>query len=259
MARSNRSLFLLLGLTGALIVAGGSQPAGRTTSASAAEPVLVSEPASTGKVDLLGQWISAARETFTRVRDYQCTLTKRERIDGTLQDEQVATMKVRQQPFSVNVKFTAPRSAAGKEASYVAGKYNGMLKAKSGGALGLVGYVTMDPRDPKALRGTRHSITEAGIGNLIDQLSAAHAQEIKRTVQITIAEVSFNRRNCVRFDVSDPGADGVNQQPRTLIYFDKETNLPIRYEAYDRRGDLVECFSYTDLRFNVGLTDASFP
>jgi Protein of unknown function (DUF1571) len=259
MARSNRSLLPLLGLTGALIVASGSQPVGRITSAGTAEPVLLSQPASTGSVDLLGQWIKAAAETFTRVRDYQCTFAKRERIEGALQDEQIAVMKIRSQPFSVNVKFTSPRSVAGKEASYVAGRHNGMIKAKSGGALGLVGYVTMDPRDPKALRGTRHSITEAGIGNLIERLCAAHAQELKRTVQVTVAEVSVNRRNCVRFDISNPGADGIDAQPRTLVYFDSDTNLPIRYEAYDRRGELVECFSYTDLHFNVGLTDAAFP
>ncbi len=259
MARPSRSLLPLLCLTGVLILAGGSQPAGKSIPAGAADPVLVSQPAPTGETDLLGFWITAARETFARVRDYQCTLTKRERIDGAMQEEQVATMKVRSQPFSVNVKFMAPRSVAGKEASYVAGKNNGMIKAKSGGALGLVGYVTMDPRDPKALRGTRHSITEAGIGNLIERLVAAHAQEIKRAVQITVAEVEFHRRNCVRFDVIDPRSDCVNQHPRTLVYFDRETNLPIRYEAFDRRGDLVECFSYTDLRFNVGLTDAAFP
>lgn len=252
-----KSLLPPLMLTVALIVAGGAQPPGPISAS--AEPVLISQPAPTGNIDLLGIWISAARDTFSRVRDYQCTLSKRERIDGTLQDEQVAIMKVRSQPFSVHVKFTSPRLIAGKEASYVTGRNNGMMKARSGGALALVGYVTLDPRDPKALRGTRHSITEAGIGNLIDQLAAAHSQEKKRDVQVTVAEVKVGGCQCVRFEVNDAGADGVGQQARTLIYFDKEINLPIRYEAYKRSGELVECFSYTDLRFNVGLTDAAFP
>lgn len=259
-----RSILPVLGLTTILIASGGSQPIGKPNSSSGsapAAPVLVSQPAQTGKVDLLGVWIKAARETFARVRDYQCTFSKRELINGALQDEQVAIMKVRSQPFSVNVKFTAPRTMSGKEASYVVGRHNGKMRAKSGGALGLVGYVTMDPRDPKALRGSRHSITEAGIGNLIDRIATEHAQGQAggRNVQITFAEVMFNRRSCVRFDVRDNAADGVNRHARTVIYFDKETNLPVRSEAYDARGGLVECFSYTDLRFNVGLTDSAFP
>jgi uncharacterized protein DUF1571 len=263
MARG-RTTLPLLGLTAILIATSGSQPAARSVAAATAapaQPVLVTQPALSGGVDLLGIWIKAARETFARVRDYQCTFSKRERIDGALQDEQIAVMKVRSQPFSVNVKFMSPRSVAGKEASYVTGKHNGKMKAKSSGALGLVGYVTMDPRDPKALRGTRHSITEAGIGNLIDRLATEHAQGQAdgRKVQVTFAEVTFNWRKCVRFEVLDQAADGVNQQPRTVIYFDKETNLPVRSELYDRRGELVECFSYTDLHFNIGLTDAAFP
>src|SRR5947209_3394155 len=68
---------------------------------------------------------------------------------------------------------SAPRAVAGKEASYVQGRHNGKMRAKTGGALGLVGFVTIDPRDPRAMQGTRHSVTEAGIGNLIDRLAQA--------------------------------------------------------------------------------------
>jgi Protein of unknown function (DUF1571) len=39
----------------------------------------------------------------------------------------------------------------------------------------------------------------------------------------------------------------------------------VRFEAYDwlaaggnPQGELLECYSYIDLKFNVGLTDAAF-
>jgi hypothetical protein len=50
-----------------------------------------------------------------------------------------------------------------------------------------------------------------------------------------------------------------------VIYFDKETWLPVRTESYDwprqggpAEGELLECFSYIDMRPNVGLQEAMF-
>src|SRR5262249_719751 len=159
---------------------------------------------------------------------------KRERIDGVLQDEQVAILQVRTQPFSVHVKFVAPKPVAGKEASYVQGKHNGKMRAKAGGPLALVGYITMEPTAKRRIHGTHHAITEAAIGNLIDRVT----QSLNRPVNgpqpvIAVGECTIARHSCVCFDITDPAADGIANQYRTLIYFDRETNLPTRYEAYD--------------------------
>ncbi len=49
-----------------------------------------------------------------------------------------------------------------------------------------------------------------------------------------------------------------------LVYVDKETKLPVRYEAYDQPkngaavGELFEAYSFTDLKFNTGLGENSF-
>src|SRR5262245_17293898 len=204
----------LAAMCAALFLTGGSKPAEkRTQSARVAsnEPVAAGE-AQSCDISHLGIWIDAARETFARVNDYQCTFSKRERVDGTLQDEHSATMKCRTEPFSVHLKFTAPRTVAGKEASYVQGRHNGKMRAKSGGALGLVGYVTIDPRDPRAMQGTRHSVTEAGIGNLIERLTQARrsvSTEGRSAPKVVVSEYTIGQRTCVRFDVTDPAADGV--------------------------------------------------
>jgi hypothetical protein len=259
-----KSCAVLATMCAALLLTGGSKPAAKTNQSarvSSNEPVAAGE-AQSCDISHLGIWIDAARETFTRVRDYQCTFSKCERVDGVLQEEHSAVMKCRTDPFSVHLKFTAPKAVAGKEASYVQGRHNGKMRAKSTGALGLVGYITIDPRDPRAMQGTRHSITEAGIGNLIDRLTQARrtvSTEGRMAPTVLVAEYTIGPRTCVRFDVTDPSADGVTNSHRTFIYFDKETNLPARYESYDRAGDLIECFTYTELRFNLGLSDAAFP
>ena len=50
-----------------------------------------------------------------------------------------------------------------------------------------------------------------------------------------------------------------------MLYIDNDTKLPVRAENYDwprqggpPEGELLEMFSYIDLRFNVGLTDQEF-
>jgi len=48
------------------------------------------------------------------------------------------------------------------------------------------------------------------------------------------------------------------------IYVDRELNLPIRYESYgwpekaNEAPPLLEQYTYTNLKFNAGLTDADF-
>ena len=271
---SRRSSQRWPGLTAACLVAvflaiGASQPAGRTP-ALPEESVVATTPqkaiASTDS-DVLGIWIKAARESHQIVRDYRCTFVKRERIEGVLQEEQTAQMQVRVQPFSVHMKFIAPKSAAGREAVYVAGRHNNKLRAKGGGALSLVGFVSMDPHDARAMQCTRHTITEAGIGNMLARIVQAHdlPRPANSPTRVTVGEVSIGQHACIRFDVIDPTADGARNTYRSVIYFDKATNLPMRYEAYDRPrtggdpdGELLECYSYLDCHFNLNLSDAAF-
>jgi len=264
MSSSLRRVCTFIAICFVLVATAGSKPLRRGTAeprSEAPEPVAGQE-AKKANLEYLSVWVKAARESYARVRDYQTTFVKRERIDGQLQEEQTATMNVRTQPFSVSVKFVSPRAVAGKEASFVEGRNGGKMRAKAGGALGLVGFVTLDPRDPKAMQGTRHAISEAGIGHLIDQLASASAVApgtVKPEPAVVVSEYTMGKRECLRFDMTDANADGARNQFRTLVYFDKETNLPVRYEAYDRRGEIVESFAYTELRFNIGLTDAAFP
>ena len=58
--------------------------------------------------------------------------------------------------------------------------------------------------------------------------------------------------------------NGYFQYFRDVVYFDKETHLPIRLEFYDwprQQGDpgqLVEVYSFANMRLNVGLGDNVF-
>ncbi len=245
---------LYLGLTGFLIVAltGADQAPARPDSASPLDEPL--------------RLIAEARQVMREVKDYSCVLIKKECVNGQMTPNNVIALNVRSRPFSVHMRWLDPSDLAGREVCYVAGKNGNKMRVHPGGGLNLLGWLTVDPADPRALKTTRHAITEAGLGNLIDRYAAGWEAERKRgEAQVQLAEYEYNKRRCTRVEVAHP-ANTVGQYEyfRTVVYFDKEWKLPVRVECYDypRRaddpGELLEVFNYVNLRCNVGLGDEAF-
>ena len=216
-------------------------------------------------MDLPLRLIAEARQAYQGVRDYQCMFVKRERIRNVLQPENVIIFKARTRPFSVYMRWVKPAQQVGQEACYVEGRNNGMLRALSPGLLGVAGFVSIDTRDPRCFENSRHAITEAGIGHLVDVFSQRWDLEnrLNRT-QVQVAEYIYNQRRCIRVDTRHPDNSGKQYLfYRSVVYFDKENRLPIRVENYDLtnandpNGTLAESYSYPQLRLNVGLPDAT--
>ncbi len=208
----------------------------------------------------------AAQEQLRTVRDYTCMFLKRERIGGELRPMEFIQMKSRTKPFSVYFKWVQPFD--GREVIYVSGKYDNKLVVHSTGVEKLVGgTVAMDPRDERALENSRHDITESGLPNLTTRLVTRW--ETERQLGRTSVEVRDNAkvdgRVCWCVKTVHPNDPRRYSYYRTRVFFDKEHGLPIRFEAYDwpRRGsttdgELVEEYTYRDLRFNQNLTAMDF-
>ena len=96
--------------------------AGVAAAASGAHPL---QPA----LDLAQQGLAKIN---ANIRDYSCTVVKRERIDGKLGEHEYMFAKIRQQPFSVYLYFLGPDSVKGQEVIYVAGQNDGNMLAHAG-------------------------------------------------------------------------------------------------------------------------------
>jgi hypothetical protein len=210
------------------------------------------------------RYLARARETWKGVKDYTCRMIKRERLKGELQPNHLVHMKLRVEPFSVHLKWQLPEKLAGQEACYVAGKNNGMMRVKTVGFASLLGWISLDPKDPRALENTRHSITEAGIGNLLGRMSAGWEKEKRQNrTSVRTALYEYNKRHCMRVELTRQAGCG-HEYSRSVVYFDKEHGLPVRVEAYgwprdnQTEGELVEVYNYADIQTNVGLTDDAF-
>jgi hypothetical protein len=212
------------------------------------------------------QILSQASQAYQGIQDYTCTFVKQEVVNGKLLPENIKAMKVRSQPFSVYFKWQAPKSLEGQECCFVAGRNNNLMRVHSAGVLGAIGFVNIEMNDSRVLASSRHPITEAGIGSLIERLAKRWPEEqTRQRTQVLIGEYEFARRRCTRVETVNPNTrPGEFYCYRSVIYFDQQTKLPIRAEAFgwpnDKHpeGERFEVYSYLDLKFNVGLRDADF-
>lgn len=220
------------------------------------------------KLDQPLSWLFEARRNYTlAVKDYSCTFIKTERIRGVLQEEHIIKFYCKAQPFSVYMKWQTPKSLHGQEVCYVEGKNNGKMRVRKKGFVGTItDFVSIPVNDHRAMDHSRHKITEAGIGNLIEQCLASMQVErqLNKTV-VSVGEHRFDNRPCLRIEMVRPHKGEAYYCFRSVLVVDKESKIPIRMENYDwpvpggsQTGELLERFSYVDINFNTGLRDEFF-
>jgi hypothetical protein len=251
----SRRSFLGIGLASLVGVSG--PPALWAATTTAAHPL--DEP-----LRLMAQ----ARTSYQKVRDYICLVVKREQIKGRLSPNHVLLMKARTAPFSVYLRWQEPSDLKGQEACYVTGRHDGKIRVRAPGLLAAVGFVSIAPDDPRVLERSRHSITEAGIGNVIERLERGWQSERRADLtQVRLGVFEYNKRRCTRVETIHPtNPDRSFHYYRSVVYFDHEHHLPVRVECYDwpsstpatGPGELVEVFSFLNVQLNVGLGDEVF-
>lgn len=230
----------------------------------------------------LDRALRIAAESLAHIRkdidDYTCTMIKRERINGTLNEYEYMYAKIRCRkvqdgqmvvPLSAYLNFIKPASVAGREVCYVETKNNGRLVAHEGGLLGKVS-VMLDPNSRLAMRGNLYPITEIGLENLVVKLIEKGERDKQldpagKETQVEFKEgAKINGRKClvltVKHTVQRPQYDFEVAQ----VFIDDEHNMPVRYIAYgwpQAPGDaqpILEEYNYVDVKVNQGLKDSDF-
>lgn len=199
------------------------------------------------------------------IQDYSAILRKQERIDGELQGEEIAFVKVRHQPFNVHMFFLSPHK--GRECLYVPGPNGekGILHARDSGFRKKLGVFELDPDGRLAMAGQKYPITKLGIRNLTTELIAVASNDVNfgecdvRTLQTTI-----NKRPVTVIEVVHPTPRKNFRFHKAQVFIDNELRVPIRYAAYlwpqtpGEAPPLEEVYTYTDVKINNGFTDADF-
>jgi hypothetical protein len=229
-----------------------------------AEPPQADAPKS--GAEALVAMMTDARTALGKVRDYSCTFTRQESVKGALSGEQVAEMKVRTNPAGVYVRFAKPEAVAGMELAYSGSRKLPKMRFRPAGLAGAKGFFTRDLDDAKFLAENRHPVTEWTMAAVVDRVSAAVAREktLNNPVEVYTGDFQFAGRNVVRYEILTRRPHTFRYAHRMLVYVDKETKLPLRYEAYDQpkagaaTGDLLESYSFSDMKLNVGIGENAF-
>lgn len=204
-----------------------------------------------------------SHEALKDVHDYEAQFEKREMIGRRLQSARM-TLKLRERPFSVYLLFHEPHQ--GREVIYVEGRNNGMLLAHETGLKSIAGTVTRAPDSADAMRDNRYPITMIGLRNMLQRVITQWEEEgeygeteVKYYPQAKLGDLALRA-----IESSHPQPRKQFRFHKTRLYLDRDTLLPVRVEQYDfpkRKGDeppLVEEYTYTQLKINIGLTDMDF-
>lgn len=211
----------------------------------------------------------------THVADYSCTLVKQERVDGVLNPEEYMYAEIRNRkqvedklatPFGVYLHFLKPTSVKGREVIWVEGANSGKMVAHEGGNLRLVPSIWLRPDGPIAMHGNLYPITDIGIETLIAKLIEKGERDRKRDE----CEVEFikgakiNGRTCTVLQVKHPTQRPWFDFHIAQVFIDDELQLPVRYAAYTwpsepgGKPELLEAYTYLNLKLNIGLTEEDF-
>ncbi|MDG2385275.1 MAG: DUF1571 domain-containing protein [Pirellulaceae bacterium] len=209
------------------------------------------------------------------IQDYTCTLVKRERVNGSLLEHEFMSCKVRHAgivngkkvPFSVYLNFLRPESMKGREVIYMAGTNDGKFTVHEGGFKGrFLPTVSLLPTSTLAMRNQRYPMTEIGIKTMTKRLIEKGTRDRKlglcKVRMINGAKVKD--RVCTMLEVRHDDRRPQFDFHLARVFLDSELNLPIRYEAYDwptspgTAPQLIEEYTYMNLKVNVGLRDADF-
>ena len=209
------------------------------------------------------------------VADYTATVVKRELVDRRIVGPERMQLKVRcgrtiegeiDVPYSIYLKFLAPKSKAGREVIWVENQNRGNLVVHESGFRRRLGRLSLKPQGLLAMRGQRYPIQCIGFDFLVGELiRRGERDRMHGDCEVEIdPEAALIGRPCtkieVRHSVSQPHFDF----SLARIFVDQELGVPIHYTACTwpsqdgGRPVLLEEYTYLDVQLNVGLTDADF-
>jgi hypothetical protein len=169
-------------------------------------------------------------------------------------------------PLSVYMYFLKPESIKGREVMYVEGRNNGKLVAHEANFLRNLGNVWLAPDGAIAMRGQLYPITEVGIENLVLKLIERGEKErsLGQCNVEFIRNAKINGRPCTVLQITHPDKKPCYEFNIAQVFIDDELNVPIRYAAYawpskpGGKPEVIECYTYLNLKLNVGLTEDDF-
>jgi hypothetical protein len=203
--------------------------------------------------------LDAADKAYSQVHDYTATMFSRERVKDVLLEQERILLKF-QRMFKVYMRWMEG-PGKGREGLYVTGAHDGKFLIYEPNGFKRLFTAALEPTDARVMDKSRHPVTDVGIGRLLeivgDNARRASRNGVLRVVDFGTGDLAGRRvRHVEGILPRDPRAGYYAY--RVELFFDEERRLPIRVVVYDWSDQLVEDYTYADLRLNPGLTTLDF-
>lgn len=206
----------------------------------------------------LSRWLLHAESLLSGADGYTAIFHKQERIQNKLTANETIFLKFRK-PFQVYMKWVID-PYKGREALYVEGCNNNLIKVREHGFAGLM-TLNLDPKGALIMKGSRHPVTDSGLANLV-KLIRTNVEMGTRAGEIELLELGVERvygRATEKIEIIFPrGASGRYYCRRAVINVDMENKIPVRTLIFDWNDLLVENYGYEAIKLDAALTDADF-
>jgi hypothetical protein len=204
-----------------------------------------------------------AAEAYAAIPAYSARLRQREQVAGKDRPEEVIQCKFRKQPWSVYFQWIG-KEANGREVIYVQGRYENKIHSRL--AAGDVPLMPAGMRfsiapDSAMARGrSRHPITEAGVGPLIDRFGRlVEANRGNITYLGTQKRSEFQAFVEVVQQGIAPGEEaGLPRGGHRLVFFAADSHLPVLIITHDDQGHEVEYYCYEQIEHPARFSDDDF-
>jgi hypothetical protein len=206
---------------------------------------------------------------YAKMDSYIVRLRRREQVGSKAPRDEVLCLKFRKEPWSVSMKWIGTEGK-GREVLYVKNQFENKIHTLL--AAGDMPFtpagkkIALDVDSVLVKSASRHSITEAGIGALIDHfgnaLDIAGRGDPKRGSMTYLGEQTRPEfpapREAAEHLIPAGAEPALPRGGRRLWYFDPENHLPVLVLTYDHGKREVEYYYYDKFQYPVKLDEDDF-
>ncbi|MDP8262601.1 MAG: DUF1571 domain-containing protein [Candidatus Ancaeobacter aquaticus] len=208
--------------------------------------------------------IQDAHQAYNAVDDYTATLLRTECIKNRLRSKETIELKFAK-PDSVYLKWlTSPNPGLlnqHTEIIYPVGKNKDKVIAHLGGLINFITpTITVTPDDSSLMKDNRHPVTHTGIGFFLNLFRDEYKKALQDSTftQKYYGTVRLMGTHAHKIEFIMPDKNKGYYCHRLELYFDVQNKLPIRIIAYNWKNQLIERYSFFNLKLNVGLNKEDF-
>jgi hypothetical protein len=192
--------------------------------------------------------LDEAKQRLEEMSTYQVHITRAERVGSQLQPQEAVLLSVQRKPKAVRLEWPTG-SSKGREVIYSTAINDRMMYVNMADSALPIPRMTIPIDSALAMRNSRHTIGEAGFDTIFDNLfkqlvpAGAPAPGGKLVYKGLVKPKEIDQ-SCHLIQRTTPAKEVWK------VYLDTKSLMPVVVTAHQEDGELLECYTYTQLQPN---------